>query len=654
MPTPEHMIRNNGSVEISAGGINIKGIIPSIDEVPVLPFFVNSDDSSARFETTEGCVVCSYRTDGDELIISTSVKGYAGVHDIEPIGAAVISGADHVYAQGFGMEGPSGFYPIDHMIRHSHGIIGLSGQCASDDNGADEKCPSVAVIFAVDHSRYSTKFSVSKREAIFAERYQLTVGFDLEGTLSGADDEFFSLPEIHIICGNDMQECMSRAARRIADEMGARTCMKPAFHWCSWYYHYENMNQRALEEMLCGIDADETGKGSRVKSAASDFNYIQLDAGYTAHIGDWLTYNHRYPGGLEKAAKTIIDAGFEAGIWIAPFMVGDESEVYREHPDWVIHEPDGKPYVRFRSYTEPKIWGNTDNDYYVIDATHPGAYAYLKEVFSTLRRWGFTLYKTDFMLWGMVDSSKAVRYDNTKTSVMVIRDTLAMIRDAIGDESYLLGSIAPFMPCIGFMDGMRIASDMGAQWTDGAFGPYNLLQELPYDNYFNNIFWQNDPDSVILRDFATHLTEDETWSIALLQALSGGIITTSDPVHKLPEDRLRLLEFIKPADRMNAEMPLICEGSETIVITHHLHDWDLLYVLNPTSHPVSVNLRLDEMFGTKALFQYRFNRNDDERINSENRSCFSEILAPHDSALLFVTEDPMTVKPSNLWFRTTS
>ncbi len=79
---------------------------------------------------------------------------------------------------------------------------------------------------------------------------------------------------------------------------------------------------------------------------------------------------------------------------------------------------------------------------------------------------------------------------------MVMRDTMAMIRDAIGEDSYLLGSIAPFMPCIGYVDGMRIASDMGAQWTEGAFGPANLLQELPYDNYFNR---QNDPDSVILR-----------------------------------------------------------------------------------------------------------------------------------------------------------
>jgi hypothetical protein len=84
-------------------------------------------------------------------------------------------------------------------------------------------------------------------------------------------------------------------------------------------------------------------------------------------------------------------------------------------------------------------------------------------VFAKLREWGFTLYKIDFILWGMIDSSKVIRYDNSKTSVMILREMLAMIREVIGEESYLLCSIAPFMPCLGYADGMRIASDMGAQ-----------------------------------------------------------------------------------------------------------------------------------------------------------------------------------------------
>ena len=623
MSETQFKVRKDGTFDISAGVIELRGISPFAEEAPILPLSFSESDDSVLYRTGRGNIRVSLRTEGDEVILSTIAEGLENVHDIEPVGHAALTGADHVYFQGYGMEGPSGYEPVGSKTYRSHGIVGLSGK------------GSALAVFTTDHRHYSTQFSVRKEDSLYSDRNVFTAGIDLEGTASGE----IVLPEIHFLAGRDVTECMKRAAEKIACEMHARTDSEPGFHWCSWYYHYENMSQQILEGLLADLKKDPAG-----------YRYIQLDAGYTQHIGDWLTYNHRYPQGLSRAASTIIDAGYKAGIWIAPFMVGDSSELYHEHPDWVIREKDGSPYVRFRSYTEPKIWGNTDNDYYVLDVTHPDAYEYLKTVFETFRSWGFTLYKTDFLLWGMQDSSEVERYDNSKTSVEIIRSMMAMIRDAIGDESYLLGSIAPFMPCIGYTDGMRIASDMGAQWTEGAFGPANLLQELPFDNYFNNVFWQNDPDSVIIRDFASHMTDTETMSIALLQALSGGIITTSDPLTQISPERRRLLDFIKPAGRVHAEFPFLTEDREEIVITHYLSDWNLFYVLNPTDHSLRIHYDLPELFGTET-FQYRFRKNDESRIVSENCSCFSGTLAPHESALLFITEGPMTVKPSNLWGR---
>ena len=36
--------------------------------------------------------------------------------------------------------------------------------------------------------------------------------------------------------------------------------------------------------------------------------------------------------------------------------------------------------------------------------------AYIVDVFRTLRSWGYTLYKTDFLVWGMQDSAKVKRH----------------------------------------------------------------------------------------------------------------------------------------------------------------------------------------------------------------------------------------------------
>lgn len=134
-------------------------------------------------------------------------------------------------------------------------------------------------------------------------------------------------------------------------------------------------------------------------------------------------------------------------------------------------------------------------------------------------------------------------------------------------------------------------------------------------------------------------------------ALSGGGITTSDPVSEIPESRKELLGFIRPDEQAHAEMPFLLDGKQEIVITHKLHDWNLLYVLNPTDHPVDVIYKMDELFGKEALFQYRFSFNDGKTVESEKISYFSDSIAPHDSVLLFVTEKPLKEKPTNLWHR---
>ena len=90
-------------------------------------------------------------------------------------------------------------------------------------------------------------------------------------------------------------------------------------------------------------------------------------------------------------------------------MVGDRSELIKEHPDWILTDKDGNRISMIESYTEPKVWGNLDSNYYILDASHPEALAYLKKVFETFRSWGFTLFKTDFMLWNMKDSSTVRR-----------------------------------------------------------------------------------------------------------------------------------------------------------------------------------------------------------------------------------------------------
>lgn len=636
MSAINYQIHEDGSFDISGSGCRIREAYPSVNGRAFRADSVEIRDHSVLYHQGQAYLRLEFVSENDRLCIRTFALGLAGAHDISPIGEALLVDASACFIQGPGMEGPSGYRRLSETETapessktplHSSGLIALLGESSEEP-----QTQSLALfLYAEDHRHFSTQFSVERKTSLFGvTETWFTAGFNLEGTAKQEQE----LPALFVEEQDDLTGGLKKVAEKIAVFMHARHRQPPAFHWCSWYYLYQNFSQEYLEEYLEGMK--ETG--------CTDFRYIQIDAGYEPSPGDWLMPNHRFPEGLEKAAQTITNAGFGAGIWIAPFMVGDHSAVYENHPDWILRKKDGSPVTELRSYNEPKTWGNVDGNYYVLDTSHPEAFDYLRHVFRTLRGWGFTLFKTDFMFWNMQDSSAVSRYDKTRTSVEILRDTLQMIREEIGEDSYLLGCIAPFMPFIGYADGMRIAGDVGASWSE-VFGPLNMIRELQADHYFNHVFWQNDPDSILLRDFDIFLKPVEIRSLALLQAISGGVVTTSDPMHRISEERRDLLRFLKPREKANAEFPFLTQERDDLVILHHGKKGNLLYALNLSEKERTFVYDYRQLFSEGNWCSWRY-----ENKENRNASDYCIItLQPHESALLFLTKNPLPKAPENLW-----
>jgi alpha-galactosidase len=55
-------------------------------------------------------------------------------------------------------------------------------------------------------------------------------------------------------------------------------------------------------------------------------------------LGDWYPRRDRFPAGLHALAERVRSLGMGFGLWVEPEMVNEASDLYREHPDWVIHE----------------------------------------------------------------------------------------------------------------------------------------------------------------------------------------------------------------------------------------------------------------------------------------------------------------------------
>ena len=58
-----------------------------------------------------------------------------------------------------------------------------------------------------------------------------------------------------------------------------------------------------------------------------------------AGLGDWQPNRKRLPNGLAPLATAAVQTGLRFGIWMEPEMVNPNSELYHQHPDWVIRQP---------------------------------------------------------------------------------------------------------------------------------------------------------------------------------------------------------------------------------------------------------------------------------------------------------------------------
>ncbi len=56
-------------------------------------------------------------------------------------------------------------------------------------------------------------------------------------------------------------------------------------------------------------------------------------------LGDWTVNEQKLSGGLKRLVDRVHGLGLKFGLWVEPEMVSEDSELYRQHPDWVLRVP---------------------------------------------------------------------------------------------------------------------------------------------------------------------------------------------------------------------------------------------------------------------------------------------------------------------------
>lgn len=56
-----------------------------------------------------------------------------------------------------------------------------------------------------------------------------------------------------------------------------------------------------------------------------------------AGLGDWIVNKKKFPKGIKELVDEVNKLGMDFGLWIEPEMANPNSDLYRNHPDWIYH-----------------------------------------------------------------------------------------------------------------------------------------------------------------------------------------------------------------------------------------------------------------------------------------------------------------------------
>ncbi|MGB1207328.1 MAG: glycoside hydrolase family 36 protein, partial [Chitinophagales bacterium] len=210
--------------------------------------------------------------------------------------------------------------------------------------------------------------------------------------------------------------------------------------WTSWYNYYANIDEKIILDNL-----------NAFASRKVPIDIFQIDDGWQESVGDWTKVNKKFPNGLRYITDKIHENGYQAGLWLAPFICQKQSFIYKNHFDWLQKDEKGKP-IKASFNAIWKSW------MYPLDIYNEEVRTYLKEFFDTvLKDWNFDMVKLDFLY------AIAFRPTKDKTRGQIMCEGIALLRELVGDK-LILGCGVPLGPSLGMFNYCRIGADVHLSW----------------------------------------------------------------------------------------------------------------------------------------------------------------------------------------------
>lgn len=292
--------------------------------------------------------------------------------------------------------------------------------------------------------------------------------------------------------------------------------------------------------------------------------------------GRWLEWNDRcIPMGREAFLTAVTDRGFVPGLWIGPFYVSSALPALMERfADALLRDASGEPIVvcpEWRHGDAGLLPRAERPRLFALDPSHPEAQAYAREVFGAYREWGIRYYMVDFLEAGAGAVGRfpyAAHHDQSLVAGPEAYSAfLRAIREAAGDDTYLLSSTGPTHHNAGLVDGVRIGNDFGEgrpmspeaffypasyviNGLDFETGPQYSLVNWGANFHTHRRLYLNDTGNVLTVDRPIPLSHARV--AATIHAMGGGASMLGDDIRRITDERLQLIKKTLPRPRETA------------------------------------------------------------------------------------------------------
>lgn len=261
-------------------------------------------------------------------------------------------------------------------------------------------------------------------------------------------------------------------------------------------------------------------------------DYFQIDHAWSFSRTSFHSEDaEKFPHGMKWLADELASKGMKLGLWISPFARDEKSEIYTQHPEYLVRNDDGELHKVF--------WG------YVTDITQTAAQdMVVGDLKRLMNDWGIK------QIWydGPTDSFTTGNYANLDkmTLMEAYHATWKRILSEVDDFVVAGSSMAGIG--VGHLDVMYLGPDVG-QFTDKGYiqtwgSILRYTQESANKWYYNGRLYWSLPGGLSVKPSAT--SYEQAISRATVVGLTGGAIFITDPLDELDEDRLALIKKVLP------------------------------------------------------------------------------------------------------------